>query len=118
MTTFEHAEEFTAERLLDVLVASDVPVLVDFWEPRCSACRSVMHTVDDIACRAGRRAVVGTLNVSDHPEVARKLGVEVVPTMLVFRGGDEAARLTSAEKIQAFDERLADELFGEEYDCS
>lgn len=118
MPSFEHAEEFTSERLLDVLADADVPVLVDFWEPRCSACRSVMHTVDDIACRADNRAVVGALNVREHPEVARKLGVEVVPTLLVFRDGTEAARLSSAEKIQAFDERLADELFGEQYDCA
>jgi len=117
MPSFEHAEEFTAERLLDAIVASDVPVLVDFWEPRCSACRSVMHTVDDIACRTDERAVVGTLNVRDHPEVARKLGVDVVPTMLVFRGGDEAARLGSAKKIQAFDQRLEEELFGEQFNC-
>lgn len=115
----QHATVFNAERLLDAIASSgNRPVIIDFWTPRCSACRSVLHTIDDIACRVGDRAVVGTLNVRDHTAVAQTLGVEVVPTLLVFRNGEEAARLPSAKKIQSFDERLEDELFGGSLRCA
>jgi thioredoxin 1 len=86
-------------------------VLVDFWEPRCTACRATLQTIDDLACRVEEHGLVGTFNVRENPEAARSLGVKTVPTLLVFRDGDVESVLRGAEKIQTFVERIDEEVF-------
>jgi thioredoxin 1 len=85
--------------------------MVDFWEPRCTACRATLQTIDDLACRVQEHGRVGTFNVRKEPEAARALGVSTVPTLLVFRGGAVDARLRGAEKIQTFLKRIDEEVF-------
>jgi len=115
MPEVENARSFTADELREAVQSQseDAPVVVDFWEPRCTACRATLQTIDDLACRLDRnsKGVVGTFNVREYPETARSLGIETVPTLLVFRGGDIDAMLAGAEKIQTFVERIDDEVF-------
>jgi thioredoxin-like negative regulator of GroEL len=54
---------------------------------------------------------VGTFNVQKNPEAVRSLGIETVPTLLVFRNGDVESVLIGAEKIQTFVERIDEEVF-------
>ena len=113
MPDVENARSFTFEDLRDAVASKsgDAPVLVDFWEPRCTACRATLPTIDDLACRVDGYGVVGTFNVRNHPEAARLLGVETVPTLLVFRDGEVDVWLRGAEQIQAFVERIDEEVF-------
>lgn len=105
-----HALELTPVRLRSLIETSEGPVIVDFWEPRCSACRATLDAVDQIACRVGERAVVGTINVRDHAGFAREMGIDAVPTMMVFRDGSVEAVLDGATSIQAFEQRIGDEV--------
>ena len=109
----EHARAFTEEELRETVASAggQSPVLVDFWEPRCTACRATLQTIDDLACRVQEHGVVGTFNVREHPDTARALGVSTVPTLLVFRDGAVDATLQGAETIQAFLERIDTEVF-------
>lgn len=113
MIEAENAHSFTFDELRETVQAQsdDTPVLVDFWEPRCTACRATLQTIDDLACRVDGKGLVGTFNVRDNPEAARSLGVETVPTLLVFRGGEVDSVLQGAEKIQTFVERIDEEVF-------
>ena len=83
----QNARSFTFEALRETVKTSDAPVVVDFWEPRCTACRATIQTIDDLACRVDDHGVVGTFNVRENPEAARSLGVETVLTLLIFRDG-------------------------------
>jgi thioredoxin 1 len=118
----DHARTLTASDLL-ALVGPDAdppdgPVVVDFWDPLCTSCRATLDTVDALACRLDGRAVVATLNVRAHTEVAREIGIESVPTLIVFRDGTPQHVLQGAEKIQSFSQRIEQDLFnGKPADC-
>lgn len=105
-----HAQELTPERFRRLVATTDGPVIVDFWEPRCTACRATLDAVEQIACRVGDRAVVGTINVRDHTDFAKEMGVRAVPTMIVFRDGSPVAVLDGAEQIQTFEQRIGEEV--------
>jgi thioredoxin-like negative regulator of GroEL len=113
MPDAENAHSFTFDELREAVrqQSGDTPIVVDFWEPRCTACRATLNTIDDLACRIDDSGVVGTFNVREEPEAARSLGVETVPTLIVFRGGEVDSVLRGAEKIQTFVERIDEEVF-------
>jgi thioredoxin 1 len=113
MPDIKNARTFSFDELRETVQtrSADAPVVVDFWEPRCTACRATLDTIDNLACRISGNGVVGTFNVRDNPEAARSLGVETVPTLLVFRDGEVESRLNGAEKIQTFVERIDEEVF-------
>jgi len=113
MPDIENARTFTIDELRDTVTSqpADAPVVVDFWEPRCTACRATLDTIDSLACRINGSGVVGTFNVRNNPEAARSLGIETVPTLLVFRDGEVESILNGAEKIQTFVDRIDEEVF-------
>lgn len=69
-------------------------VLVDFWAPRCTSCRSQMAILDTML--KDRKLPAGTsvarVNVDEFPELAEEYGVLNIPTMMVFRRGNVARR--------------------------
>ncbi|MBI2372686.1 MAG: thioredoxin [Deltaproteobacteria bacterium] len=80
----------------DVLGASE-PVLVDFWAAWCGPCRAIAPMVEEIAQSFRGRARVGKLNIDDHRTIARQYGVQSIPTLIVFRGGQEVERLVGTK---------------------
>ena len=88
------------------VVASALPVLVDFWAPWCGPCRAVGPVVDAIAKeRAGRLKVV-KLNVDENPKTAARFGIQAIPTMMVFRGDQVIDQIRGALPKPALDARL------------
>ena len=75
------------------VLQSDIPVLVDFWAPWCGPCRMLAPTIDEIAEEYDGKAKVGKLDTDASPQVATKLGVQSIPTLMVFKGGEVVERL-------------------------
>lgn len=69
------------------VVASKVPVLVDFWAPWCGPCRSIAPVVNELADDFAGRAKVAKVNVDEAPALAQKFGIQAIPTFLYFRDG-------------------------------
>ena len=65
--------------------------MVDFWAPWCPPCRALAPTIEALAAERPD-IVVGKLDVDDHPSIAERYGVSGIPTVLVFRNGELAAR--------------------------
>ncbi|MBQ7004187.1 MAG: thioredoxin [Oscillospiraceae bacterium] len=76
------AENFEAE-----VLASDVPVLVDFWATWCGPCRMLAPTIAEIAEEYAGRVKVGKINVDSEPQLAAKFGIASIPTVMVFKNG-------------------------------
>ncbi len=93
------AIKVTKENFNDVL-ASQVPVLVDFWAPWCGPCRMVAPVVEGIAEEMGEKAVVGKINVDEQPELASRFGVMSIPTLAVFKNGRLAGSMVGVRSKQ------------------
>src|SRR5436853_7910620 len=78
------------------VLASDKPVLVDFWAEWCVPCHMVSPVVEEIAQEKGESLSVAKLNVDDNPEVTKNFGVMSIPTLILFVGGEERARVVGA----------------------
>jgi thioredoxin 2 len=78
------------------VTAGRLPVLVDLWAPWCGPCRAVGPAIEDITLRFAGRLKTVKVNVDVAPTVARSLGVQGVPTLLVVRDGAVIARQVGA----------------------
>ena len=83
------------------VLSSDVPVLVDFWAEWCVPCHMVSPVVEEIAREYADRMTAAKLNVDDNPQTARQFGVMSIPTLIVFKDGQEKARVVGARAKEA-----------------
>jgi thioredoxin 1 len=78
------------------VLKSDTPVLVDFWAEWCVPCHMVSPVVEEIGRDKGDDLLVAKLNTDENPEITRKYGVMSIPTLMLFKDGETAARLVGA----------------------
>jgi thioredoxin 1 len=98
----EHVKKVNESDFDQVVLRSETPVLVDFWAEWCGPCRTLAPTVEAIAEQYEDAARVFKLNVDDSPAVARRYGIQGIPTLILFQDGVEKERIVgvlSQEKI-------------------
>ena len=90
--------------------SSQVPVLVDFWAPWCGPCRQLSPIIEK-AVRDAKGAVrLVKMNIDEHPAIAGQLGIQSIPAVIAFVGGQPADGFVGAlpeSQVKAFIERLA-----------
>ena len=84
----------------DVL-ASEQPVLVDFWAEWCGPCKMVALILDEIADEYAGKLKVVKLDIDSNPAMPRRFGVRGIPTLMVYKAGEvEATKVGAVTKSQ------------------
>lgn len=77
----------TDENFEQKVLASDKPVLVDFWAVWCAPCRMIAPTLEKLASDLAGQVVIAKLDVDNNPMTAQQYGIQSIPTLLVFKNG-------------------------------
>ena len=96
----------TTENFEDEVLKSDKPVLIDFWATWCGPCRAFSPVVDEYAGKHPE-VKVGKIDCDEQSELAQIYRVMSIPTAMVFKGGEVAARSTGAMGMAALEEFVA-----------
>jgi thioredoxin 1 len=84
----------------DVL-ASDKPVLVDFWATWCPPCRMIAPMIDALAERYEGSVSFYKLDIDENSATPQRYGIKSIPTLIVFSGGREQERIVGAASKEA-----------------
>lgn len=88
----ENIITITKDNFEDEVVNSSIPVMVDFWAPWCNPCRMIGPFIEQLADEFLDKAKVGKINVDEQPDLAIKYGVMTIPTVIVFKNGEEVEK--------------------------
>jgi len=85
-------------------------VLVDFWAPWCVYCRRIAPAYEKIAEQYGNRLAVAKVNIDEEPLLANQEQIEVIPTLVLYRGGKALGSIVAPEAKAAIEEFIQEHL--------
>lgn len=94
------------------VLQADRPVLVDFYADWCAPCRALAPVIEEVARELERRLKVVKLDVDETQDLSLKHGVQSIPTLVLFKDGEEADRLVGFLSKQQLIQRLESHLTG------
>jgi thioredoxin 1 len=101
-----NVKEFTDANFETEVLNSQVPVLVDFWAEWCMPCRMLAPTIDKLADAYAGKVKIGKLDTDSNREVAMRYGINAIPTVILFRGGEVAQKFVGLKQEKEFKEAL------------
>ena len=106
----ESTFEITDDTFEGMVIASDTPVVVDFWAEWCGPCKMIAPILEELAEENTDTFKVGKVNVDDNRESAMKYSVRSIPTLLVFKDGEIAEQIVGAMPKDALKKKILDAI--------
>ena len=98
--------EFSDATFAQDVLQSSQPVLVDFWAPWCGPCRMIAPVIEQLAAENLGSVKVGKINIDESPSIAQEYGVNSIPTLMVFKGGEVIERFVGVQPKDRLQEAL------------
>lgn len=76
----------------DFITGATAPVLVDFWAEWCGPCKMIAPVLEEVAADYEGKVIVAKVNVDQNKGTPGALGINSIPTLIIFKGGKEAER--------------------------
>jgi thioredoxin 1 len=84
----------------------DIPVLADFWAEWCEPCKAIEAYLEEIAAQYPEQVKVVKLDIESNPTVTSDYNVLTIPTLILFKNGQEVVRLNGSQSKQAVLEKI------------
>ena len=98
--------QMTDDRFEEVVLKSELPVVVDFGATWCGPCRKVEPIIEELSDEYEDKLIVVKCDVEECPGIAAKYGIMNIPTVLFFKGGQPVDKNVGAAPKKAFVEKL------------
>jgi thioredoxin 1 len=95
--------EVTSATFADEVLASPIPVVVDFWAPWCKPCEAIEPHLRSLSAEWGGRARLVRVNADEEPGLSARYGVLSLPTVVLFAGGEPKATVYGAQPRGRFE---------------
>ncbi len=106
----ENIQEVNETNFKNVVLESDIPVLVDCWAPWCMPCRAQHPILEKVADELQGKALITSLNTEENREAAYRLNIHSIPTLVIFKDGEETRRFIGLQKADSLTKALKDAL--------
>ena len=100
------ANDVTEQTFDQEVLQSETPVIVDFWAEWCGPCHAVSPVLDKIAHERSNELRLVKVNIDENQNLAIKYGIQSIPAMVLFKGGEPAAAAIGAQPKPALEKAL------------
>ena len=106
----ENIQEVNETNFENVVLQSDMPVLVDCWAPWCMPCRTQQPILEKVADELQGKALITSLNTEENRDAAYRLNIHSIPTLVIFKDGEEKRRFVGLQKADSLTKALEEAL--------
>jgi thioredoxin 1 len=92
------------------VIASETPVLVDFWAEWCGPCKAIGPALEEISEVMGDKVKIAKLNIDENPSTPQTYNVRGIPTLLIFKNGEVAAEKIGAMPKSALEQWVSENI--------
>jgi len=103
MSEVIHCNEASFDKLIS---ASDKVVLIDFWAPWCGPCRALGPLLEKLVQEHDADVIVAKVNVDESQTLAARFGINAIPAMFFFKGGEKVASISGLVSYDALVAKL------------